>query len=170
MPEAMEPRDAPGDAPSVGTGAPQGIGGWLVLMGIGLVLLPFRLLGSLAGALQVLEPETWRRLTTPSSPVYHPAWGPVILAEFLANAIFLGGAGVLLYLFFKKRRAFPKVAIGFMVANVIFQMFEVAMGRIVLPGTPADKEIGQLMLAVVSGAIWISYLKLSRRVAATFVT
>ena len=161
---------APLGAPGVETAAPQGIGGWLVLMAIGLVIQPFRLLGFLAQDLRAFEDNTWRRLTTPSSPAYHPVWGPVLVAETVANGLFLAGSFVLLYLFFKKRAAYPRIAIGFLAASAVFQVLEVAVGRALVGSGGLEKETGQLMLAVVSAALWISYLVRSRRVAATFVT
>ena len=148
---------------------PRGIGGWLVLMAIGLVIQPFRLLSFVAQDLRAFESDTWRRLTTPSSPAYHPAWGLVLVAETVANGLFLAGSFVLLYLFFKKRAVFPRVAIGFLVASALFQVLEVVVTGALLGGATQGKEIGQLMLAVVSAAVWIAYLALSRRVAATFV-
>ena len=149
---------------------PRGIGGWLVLMAIGLVVQPFRLLGFLAQGLKTLEGDTWRRLTTPSSPAYHPAWGAVIVVELLANVAFLAGACVLLYLFFTKRALFPKVAVGFLAASAIFQVAELAVGYALLGNAAATgKDIGPMMLVVLSAVIWTLYLLQSRRVANTFV-
>ena len=148
---------------------PSGIGGWLVLVAIGLVVQPFRLLRTLVEGLQTFESETWRRLTTPSSPAYHPAWRPFLVVDALATAAFLVGSFVLLYLFFRKRAAFPRTAIGFLAASALFQLGEIAAILALVGAAGVGKEIGQVMFAVVSAVAWIAYLAHSRRVAATFV-
>ena len=158
---------APGPLePAVG---PRGLGGWLVLLAIGLIVQPLRLLGALGQDLKALTGDTWRSLTAPESPAYHPAWGPVILAETLVNAAFLAGSFILLNLFFNKRALFPRAAIVFVLASAGVQLLEVVVGRLLLGSAVAQAGLDSLAIAAVSATIWTTYLLRSRRVANTFV-
>ena len=148
---------------------PKGLGGWLVLLAIGLIIMPLRLLGVLGQDLKAFTGDTWRSLTNPESPAYHPAWGPVIFAETLVNAAFLAGSFVLLNLFFNRRASFPRMAIIFLLASALFQLVEVIVGRLLLGSVVAQAGLDALAIAAVSATIWTTYLLRSRRVANTFV-
>ena len=159
--------DAPGTIePAAG---PRGLGGWLVLLAIGLIVQPLRLLGVLGQDLRAFTGDTWRSLTTPESPAYHPAWGPVLLTETVVNTAFLGGSFVLLNLFFNKRVSFPRLAIVFLLASAFFQLTQVIVGRLLLGSAVAQAGLDSLAISAVSATIWTTYLLRSRRVAATFV-
>ncbi len=74
---------------------PAGLGGWLILVGIGVVLSPIRLLISSAITyFPIFSDGTWQAVTTVGSEFYHPFWGPLLLSEIIFN---FGKAAVLIF-------------------------------------------------------------------------
>ena len=79
-------------------------------------------------------------------------------------------AGVLLYLFFAKRRAFPLMMIMFLVARVLFQAADLGVA-LMIPVTAArigPDVYGALAAGILVTVIWGRYFLISRRVQATF--
>lgn len=149
----------------------RGIGGWLILVAIGLCLQPLLLLKALYDNVGIFRADTWRGLTTPGSPPYHPLWAPFLIAEAGANVVLLAGVGVLLYLFFTKGRRFPRLAIIYMAVSLVAVVGDFAVAN-AIPAARAQltaSEYGQVGRSVIGAAIWIPYFLRSRRVAATFV-
>jgi hypothetical protein len=149
----------------------QGLRGWLIFVAIGLCIQPLILVKTLADNLGAFKPETWQALTTPGSRAYHPLWAPLLVAEVAVNVGLLLGSGLLLYLFFTKKRIFPKAVIAFMVANLGVVLGDQA-GASAIPQARAQigpNEYRQIGRAVVAAAIWIPYFLRSKRVHATFV-
>jgi len=151
--------------------APSGIGGWLILIAIGLCLTPIRIGAEIVQGVRSLQPLAWRAVTTPGSPAYHPLFGPLIIGEMVANAALLGWALVLLYLFFTKRRAFPRAMIAFLIVRVAIQMADifVASSIPVAAGSIGPRVYGSLAGNLLVVLVWVPYFLKSRRVAATFV-
>jgi hypothetical protein len=152
--------------------SPAGLSGWLVLIGLGLVITPFRLAIYL---LQTFPPifrdSTWRVLTTPGSAPYHPLWAPLLLAEIAINLLCIVISIYLLFLFFQKSWRFPKVYIIFLIVNLGFIVTDAFAVRIILPERPildpgTAREFGRSLFGVI---IWVPYLLLSKRVRNTFV-
>ena len=84
--------------------APKGIGGWLVLVAIGLVVSPLRLIHLLWTAyLPLVQGGGWALLTTPGSEAYHPYWRPLLIFEVASN-IFLIVLGLFAAYHFLERR------------------------------------------------------------------
>jgi hypothetical protein len=113
----------------------------------------------------------WQVVTTPGSPAYHPLFGPLIVGEMVANAALLAWALVLLYLFFTKRRAFPRAMIAFLIVRVVIQMADilVASSIPVAAGSIGPRVYGSLAGNLLVVFVWVPYFLKSRRVAATFV-
>ena len=151
--------------------APSGIGGWLILIAVGLCLTPIRIGAEIVQGVRSLQPLAWRAVTTPGSPAYHPLFGPLIIGEMVANAALLGWALVLLYLFLTKRRAFPRAMIAFLIVRVVIQMADifVASSIPVAAGSIGPRVYGSLAGNLLVVLVWVPYFLKSRRVAATFV-
>jgi hypothetical protein len=149
---------------------PSGIGGWLYVVAIGLCVAPIRIGTEIVKGLRPLEPATWHAITTPGTRAYHPLFGPLIVGELAVNAALFIWAGVLLYLFFGKRRAFPTMMIMFLVTRVLFQAADLGVA-LMIPITatrigPAD--YGALASGFLVILIWVPYFIRSRRVESTF--
>jgi uncharacterized protein DUF2569 len=148
-----------------------GIGGWLILVAVGLCLTPIRLAAEIVRGLRPLEPTTWHAITTPGTRAYHPLFGPLIVGELVVNAALLVWAGALLYLFFAKRRSFPVIMITFMIARVVFQAADLGVALMIPAAAPriGPTVYGALAGSVIVTLIWVPYFIRSRRVEATFI-
>jgi uncharacterized protein DUF2569 len=151
--------------------AASGIGGWLILVAIGLCLTPLRISAEIVQGVRSLQPGAWHAVTTPGSPAYHPLFGPLIVGELVANVALLLWALVLLYLFFTKRRAFPRAMIAFLIVRVAIQMADIFVARSI---PVAAASIGPRVYSALAGNllvvfVWVPYFLKSRRVAATFI-
>jgi hypothetical protein len=151
---------------------PSGLGGWLILVGIGLVVSPLRLGVFIVQILvPVFTDGAWEILTTPGSEHYHALWAPLLIFELLGNLGFIGAYIVLAILFFRKSRFFPMAYIAIAFMNLCFIILDAFLSSFVLPGEPMfDPETTkQIARALGSLAIWGPYMLVSKRVKNTFV-
>jgi hypothetical protein len=155
-----------------GTVGPSGLGGWLVLVGIGLMVMPIRLAFLL---LQTFPPlfrdGVWEALTTPGTESYHALWGPLLIFELVGNTLFIVVGIAMLWLFFQRSRRFPALFMAVMVVNVLFVLVDAWLGTFVLPNDPMfDPDTARgFGRALIAAAIWVPYMSGSKRVANTFV-
>jgi len=150
---------------------PEGLGGWLILVAIGLCVQPVLLLKAIADNVAIFDPDTWRALTTPGVPAYHPLWAPLLLGETGVNLVLFAWSGVLLYVFFAKRRGFPRLVVAYMGVSLAAVLADLALAR-AIPSAQAHltaSDYRQVGRSAISAAVWIPYFLRSRRVAATFV-
>ena len=64
----------------------EGLGGWLILVGIGTVVAPFRLILLVAVTyIPIFEDGTYAALTTVGSEFYQPVWAPLLIGEIVFN-------------------------------------------------------------------------------------
>ncbi|HEY2345669.1 MAG TPA: DUF3857 domain-containing protein [Xanthomonadaceae bacterium] len=149
--------------------APRGLGGWMILVVIGLLLTLFVQGRMVLSALDAMAPDAWAKLTTFGSSVYKPAWAPSLLGELIGNIALFVWTVLLLVLMFRRRRSFPRLAAGFYVAAIAYMACDVwsASRFLDLPFNHEDQVT--LSKAIVHAVIWAPYLLVSRRVKATFV-
>ena len=150
---------------------PKGLKGWLVLVAIGVIISPIRVSASLYLYYKEFTPEIFSALTTPGTEVYHKLWLPFIVGEFAANLLILILSIFLVYLFFFKRKPFPKVYIALAIIVPLVLGIDALVGKIVMPNEPyfdatGAKEFGRSIVALI---IWVPYMLLSERVKNTFV-
>ncbi len=149
-----------------------GLGGWLILVGFGVVVSPLRMI------LQIYPPYTemfsngyWEIITTPGSQSYNPAFASILIGEMILNGILFFSWIYIAFLFFLKKRDFPKWYIGIMAFTLIFIIGDALLLMAFFPSISiADPEtIKEIVQAIIGAAIWIPYMLVSKRVKATFV-
>jgi hypothetical protein len=148
---------------------PSGIGGWLILPAIGLVLTPIVLLKGLVELLPVFDPEIWQQLTEPGADSYHPLWATVVIYELLANVGFLVFTLWLGFLFVRKSSRTPAVFIAWLAINIAIQLVDLLLGA-QIPAVAEESASGyvELFRSLVQAIIWIPYFIRSERVRNTF--
>lgn len=154
------------------TDEPKGLGGWLVLPGIGLIITPFTIMWQvLTEFVPIFRDGYWEVLTTPGSEAYHWLWGPTLIFELLGNAVLAVFAVFLLALYFMKNYRFPKLYIAFLAFNVVFLTVDlVAVYQVLASSGEFEGEgVRDLFRGVVGALIWIPYMLTSKRVKNTFV-
>ena len=151
-----------------GSGGPVGIGGWLILPVIGLVLTPLAGLANLASYPSVFD----------SFSVLTGAQKLFIILELLGNvAITIVLPIILMVLLFNKRAGFPPLYIKWAAFNFAFIVADLflakllfsevfAAGGVELFDVETIKSIARGIILVV---VWIPYMLDSRRVKNTFV-
>lgn len=151
--------------------APVGLGGWLVLPIIGLVITPITALLQVVPAMDVFTAPLWQQLTTPGSEAYHALWAPLLLVDLCYSLALVVLPPFVLVLMIRRRRLAPLAYItllaGSLVAHASILVVMVSMSGeqpLVAPG-----DWGQLAGSVLGAAIWIPYFLVSHRVRATFV-
>lgn len=149
----------------------QKIGGWLILVGISIVVNPFRLLFPIGNLIQVFLNESWTILTTPGTTAYHPMWAPLIIFELLGNIAFLVFSIALAVLFFQKRSVLPKVITIFLLLNLAFIVvdFLLANSIPVVASQGNQGPLGEIVRSIIGCLIWVPYFQISKRVKGTFV-
>lgn len=151
---------------------PEGLGGWLILVALGVVLSPIRILLFVRQTFVPLFTDgTWGMLTDPGSDVYNPFWGPILVFEIAGNVFFVVAYVYLGYLLFSKSRLFPKVYIALAIMNLAFMIVDSVGVTMCIPEIPLfdPDSTREIVRGIFSCAIWIPYMLVSKRVKNTFV-
>ncbi len=103
----------------------EGLGGWLILVGFGLIVAPIRMIIDLVRTyLPLIKEDAFTQLTTPGSQFYNPPLASFILAESIYNLISISVLVYLIYLFFRKHRLFPRVYVWYILVSLAFTLFD----------------------------------------------
>ncbi|WP_020615471.1 DUF2569 domain-containing protein [Paenibacillus daejeonensis] len=151
----------------------EGLGGWLILVQIGLYLT-LLLIGyySATGTIPILlDSEFWTVLTSPDLEFYHPAVGPIIIFEAAYNFLLFGFIIYILICFYQKKWIVPRLMIIFYSLSFLlavadaFLVFNIPFLRELDEGETM-RDLGR---SAMTCAIWIPYFRKSVRVQNTFV-
>ena len=173
-PPAAELEIAPVAArePSSWRDGPVGIGGWLLLPLLGLVVTPLRLGWSMVSdLLPVFTEGHWGVVTDPGSAAYHPLFGPYIVFEVVANVGYLALGLAALWFFLRKSARTPRLMIAWYLYGLAAIIIDHLLGQ-AIPAVASQTEPSQtkeMMRGVVGVAIWVPYFLKSVRVQNTFV-
>lgn len=168
---AAEQRKATQDLPSVVPG-PKGIGGWLILVIIGLIASPVRIIYLLVTTYVPFFTEgTWAFLTTPGTEQYHPLWAPLLIFEIAGNLVIVALAIITLIFLFRQLRLTPKLAIAYYSFALLFVVTDYFVAELIpaVAANPDPENLRELVRTVVAAAIWVPYFRVSKRVKNTFV-
>jgi len=136
------------------------IGGWLILIGVGVVLGVFTTLYGFLIDWEVYY--TWSQWTDLE-------FGIALAFEIICKSAFAILSVALAISFFTKRKIFPKLYIFICVSSILFVIGDIALCQTLLEIPPEPKDFSELGKMFLRAAIWIPYMLLSKRVKGTFV-
>ena len=148
---------------------PLKIGGWLILMALGLCFTPLQICRTLVEN-KYFDRLFWTGLNGNANEIFVKTLWVVELAFNLFLFVF---SILILYLFFNKRYNFPKVLATFMVLYLVFAGGEWLLCmqfKDVFDKEAIDKLGIDFVSQVIRSVIWVPYLFMSERVKHTFVT
>ncbi|WP_349408785.1 DUF2569 family protein [Pseudalkalibacillus sp. SCS-8] len=157
----------------------EGIGGWLILIIIGLLSVPFiRMFSLYQNYWTVYHTPAWSLLTEPGNPLYHAWFEPVFWINVAVDFGIILLTLVALWLLFTKHAAFPKFMIYYLVGITVFAIADGIITNWIFSTLPitADtlayikgQSFRQQAGSIIVCLIWIPYLLRSKRVKATFI-
>lgn len=150
----------------------EGLGGWLVLVGIGLVLSPLRLLMEMVPIYaDVFGNGVFGMLLDPDGAAYNPKLAALLVVEIGINVLMIAGAVIATVLFFMKHPVFPKVFIAFHLVTLVLIVADALAVGYLIPDQPTfdPDTMKEIVREVAACAIWIPYMLVSKRVKNTFV-
>ena len=150
----------------------KGIGGWLILVAIGLIISPFRIAFELYITYwPIFTDGTWENVTTVGSDYYQAGLGAILVMECVANAAFALAWVWAAYLFFSTHYWFPRVYITLSLGSLAFILLDAVVVGTVLEGVEMFDQatVAELTRQSIASAIWVSYMLVSKRVKLTFV-
>jgi len=160
-------------------GGPKGLGGWLIVVGGGLILgLAFRALRILQTG-RLLSDASLAFIADPHSAGYIPGYFGIVKFELGAQVAFLMFSVLLAILFVRESRGFPGLWVVFLGLQVAFTMTDHLLLAHAIAGSPLQlqqrvDDTSQLALFRIIGmaivaTVWTAYMFRSKRVKATFV-
>lgn len=148
------------------------IGGWLMVVAIGLILTSLRTsLLIFKDIIPVFKPETWSVLTTPGTEAYHPLWAPLLIGEMAGNLFFVAFGITIAVLLFQRKKIVPKLAIIYLVSNLGFVLADYFIANLIPIVAQQNNAavVREIIRSVVGTAIWVPYFLISKRVKGTFI-
>ena len=150
----------------------EGLGGWLIFVGLGIVISPLRIIALIFPTYsEIFSNGSWEVLTTPGTEAYNPLWGPILIGEISINAALVIAWIFIAFIFFSKKTIFPKWYIGILLFTLTFILIDALAIKSVMPNVPVFdpetiKEFGRSLIVTL---ICVPYMLVSKRVKATFI-
>jgi uncharacterized membrane protein len=149
-----------------------GLGGWLVLVAIGLFLRPVTATVALRNNWSLFSSGNWYDLTNPAGARFNPLWAPYLLYVIIGNLTIIAASVLLTVMFFQRRRRFPVLYVIFLGIQATLLITDAVFNQeLSIHGAESiksDASLRSVAQAVVGAAIWIPYMLTSIRVKSTF--
>jgi len=139
----------------------KGIGGWLVLVAMGVIASPFYMFSNFSEYPSLVTAEDF---SFASFAVKTLIWSEAI---FSATMIFV--TAYVAFLFFSKRKEFPNWFIGTYLIFIAFNIADTSFVALFLPEVDTSSSLGVVFGQMIGATIWIFYILKSERVRLTFV-
>ncbi|NUU78751.1 DUF2569 domain-containing protein [Paenibacillus xylanilyticus] len=151
-----------------------GLGGWLILIQIGLFASLLLLIVDLSQVAVIMDPAKWGLISDTEKDLYYQVMNPLLWFGIISNVILLIIVIVNLVLLYMKKRQFPRMMITLYIANVLAGIGTwIMIGQAEIPGalngfdtTPARNLT---IRSILTCCIFIPYFLKSVRVKNTFV-
>ena len=150
----------------------RGLGGWLILVGIGIIIGPMLVAYEFIPLYySIFTDGSFEYVTTPGTEAYHKFWGPLLIFESVYNSLMLVALLYLIYLFFSKHYLFPGVYIAVTLISVVIIPLDAWLGSFVITDEPMFDPVTakEFARSIIAAAVWVPYMLVSKRVKATFV-
>jgi hypothetical protein len=150
----------------------EGLGGWLIIAGLSVVLSPFLIAAkAYKGYVEMFSSGVWDAMTSSDSIAYNALWAPFTISEIALNGTLILAWIYIAFLFFSKRRTFPFWFIAIHVATACLIVIDAMAVHYILPDTPifdfdTMRELSRPIIAIF---IWAPYMLMSKRVKLTFI-
>ena len=149
------------------------LGGWLVIVIIGLIITPFTILSWIENSFILwINDGTLAQLITKGSWSYIEWFFPIFIFEMLWNLFFVFFAAILTYFFFSKHKLFPLLFKIYLISNFLFLLFDYVVVDLIPELYEIDDDwesLWELIRSFFSMIIWGSYIHVSKRVKNTFI-
>lgn len=154
------------------------IGGWIILLGLGLTVSPIKLLINLYQS-NLFSLSLWNAFENQSTLfIYLTRTGYTL--EIMANMVQLTGLFLMIGLFYGRRIEFIKLCRVYFMFNISIMIFDLLLGVFIatFAQTSLEKmailsqlapEVGRSIYSIIISTVWILYLRKSERVKETFV-
>ncbi|HTJ79987.1 MAG TPA: DUF3857 domain-containing protein [Rariglobus sp.] len=149
-----------------------GIGGWLVLLAIAVVLRPiFLLVGAKDTFAMMGNLQNWTALTDSDSVSYNGGFAVLAWVETFAEGFLIAWSLVVIGQFFRRKASLPWSLIVMLVITLLWTIGDHYAVAQVFPSTSVKSQtkiVGAVFGQVFYMALWVPYLLVSRRVKMTF--
>ncbi len=145
------------------------LGGWLVLVGISTVVLPFTIIYTIfAENFNVYFTEAGWNMLAGRAELLEATYHGLAIAEVLINTLMLCVSVLLIVLYFQKRDSFPKIFIGLHGVGLLFLVVDTLVVWFMTSMIESDTT-NTIVRQAIYVSIWIPYMLKSQRVQDTFV-
>ena len=151
---------------------PEGLGGWLALIGLGIIVSPVMIAIQIYNTyVPLFTKGTWNLITTPGIQSYNPVLGPLLITEIAVNICMIVLWIYIAYLYFSKKCRFKNWYIAALLITLLVPIIDSIATGILFPqiSTMEPKELGQTIKQAIFSGIWMAYIVKSERVRNTFV-
>jgi len=140
--------------------APDSLGGWLILVGLGLLFNTWIFITNAANSFNT---KLYPGRTTPDEELFYTIDG-------FSCLIFAGANVILAFLYFMKKQSFPNVYVGVLCTATAWSFLNWLWAANVLNPNLNDVSyyLIHTILMLVTSAAWIPYMRKSKQVKATF--
>ncbi|GMK39368.1 hypothetical protein PCCS19_24220 [Paenibacillus sp. CCS19] len=152
-----------------------GLGGWLILIQIGLI---YSLLSDIIQVIGngIFNTTAWDKLTDPASASYDSLWKPILITQLAFYSVFTLFVLFTLISFYRKKKFLPKLMITYYAVSFLFSVLNfILVMQIDNLETATDVPITQtslvtgLVISAIISSLWIGYFIRSKRVRNTFI-
>ncbi len=145
----------------------QPIGGWLILVAIGLTLTPFRLLYQMGDSDVYFNAITWTSIWE----LKKYGLFVFLIIELIYNLVYIFFSVLLVVLFYQRRSSVPVLIMFYYSITCMLAWLDLWIANYGLgeDASWAYDDVKDAVRSVITALIWIPYFKLSDRVKSTFV-
>ncbi len=158
--------------PEMISAKPQPIGGWLILIAIGLIFTPIVILIGLVEEPGFYDAYTWSTLWN-TDGIQGKPYVILVAFELIFNLVRIIFSLIVIVLFFERRSSVPRLMVILFAGTAAFIILD-ALAAYGINGdiytSEEDYETAkEIIMSLVRAAIWIPYFLISTRVKETFV-